>query len=868
MTRDLSHTMRPFHVCRSPVPYALPSYNAAMSSITASSSPLPIDACLATLRAALAQSRNVVLQAPPGAGKTTRVPLELLQEPWSSGQRIVMLEPRRIAARAAAYYMAAQLNERVGETVGYRVRMESRVGARIEVVTEGVLTRLLQDDPALEGIALVIFDEFHERSLQADLGLALCLETQAALRDDLRLLVMSATLDAAPVAKLLGDAPLVTSEGRAYPVETRYISSETRHVYGPSWAQVAAVVRRALSEEEGSALVFLPGVADIKRVERLLSEAPLPHDVQVTPLYGELTLELQERAIRPAPLGRRKVVLATSIAETSLTIEGVRIIVDSGWARVPRFDPVGGMTRLETVRVSRASAEQRHGRAGRLGPGVCYRLWSEGEQARLAEFNRPEILEADLAPLALELAQWGASDPARLTWLDAPPPAAYAQARDLLRRLGALDARGAITAHGRDMARLPMHPRLAHMLLRGKALGAGALACTLAALLGERDVIKDTREADVRLRLLALRGENAIGTDPAACMRVRKIAAQFRKQLNVDEAETAAHPDAGLLLALAYPDRIGQRRPGNDARYRLANGRGAFFAEHEILSDEPYICAAELDGEAREAREARIFLAAAVNIADIERYFAADIVTRDFVEWDSKSESAQARRQRLLRELILDDAPLPCPNEAAVTAAMVAGIRAMGSDALPWTDGLRAWQQRVLFLRRVLGKDWPDVSDAALLARMEAWFTPYLRHITRRSHLARIDLRAALYALLTWEQQRALEHLAPTHLTVPSGTRVVLDYGYDPPVLAVRLQELFGARDTPRLAGGKVAVLLHLLSPARRPVQVTQDLAGFWARSYYEVKKDLKGRYPKHHWPDDPLQAEPTARTKRRAPGT
>ena len=836
-----------------------------MSSALSNAPPLPVDVCLPPLREALAHGRHAVLQAPPGAGKTTRVPLALLQEAWMGGRRIVMLEPRRLAARAAAHYMAAQLDERVGETVGYRVRMESRVSARtrIEVVTEGVLTRMLQDDPALEDVALVIFDEFHERSLQGDLGLALCRETQGALRDDLRLLVMSATLDAAPVAKWLGDAPLVTSEGRAYRVETRYVPSDMRSTNGPQPAQVAAIVRRAIAAEEGSVLVFLPGIADIKRVERLLNEASLPHEVQVTPLYGDLALKLQEQAIRPAPPGRRKVVLATSIAETSLTIEGVRIIVDSGWARVPRFDPVSGMTRLTTLRVSRASAEQRRGRAGRLGPGVCYRLWSEGEQAHLAEFNRPEILEADLAPLALDLAQWGMSDPAQLTWLDAPPPAAYAQARDLLQRLDALDARGTITAHGRDMARLPMHPRLAHMLLRGKALGAGASACELAALLGERDVLKGVRETDVRLRLMALRGETVVGADRAACAHVRKIAAQFRRQLNVEEAGTATDIGAGPLLAQAYPDRVGQRRQGSDARYRLANGRGAFFAEHETLSSEAYICAAELDGA---AREARIFLAAALRLADIETHFADDIVTRDFVEWDAKSESVQARRQRRFGELILDDAPLPQPDAAALTAAMITGIRAMGMDVLPWIEDLRRWQQRVLFLRRVVGEDWADVGDDALLARLEEWLAPYLPHATRRSHLARIDLHAALYALLTWDQQRALEQLAPTHITVPSGTRVALDYSQDPPVLAVRLQELFGARDTPRLAGGKVAVLLHLLSPARRPVQVTQDLAGFWTRSYLEVKKDLKGRYPKHYWPDDPLQAEPTARTKRRTP--
>lgn len=834
----------------------------AMSASAAS--PLPVDDVLPALAAALAAGRNAVLQAPPGAGKTTRVPPALLAAPWLQGRRIVMLEPRRIAARAAAHYMAAQLGEPVGERVGYRVRLDSRVSARtrLEVVTEGVLTRLLQDDPVLRDIGLVIFDEFHERSLHADLGLALCLETQAALRDDLRLLVMSATLDAAPVARLLGDAPLVTSAGRAHPVETRYVPIEARHGGGAPPGAVAAAVRRALAEEEGSVLVFLPGVADIRRVERLLREGALPADVDLAPLYGELALDAQEQALRPAPPGRRKLVLATAIAETSLTIEGVRVVIDSGWARVPRFDPVSGMTRLATVRVSRAAAEQRRGRAGRLGPGVCYRLWSEGEHARLAEFGRPEIMEADLAPLALELALWGAADPAVLAWLDPPPAAAYAQARALLHDLGALDARGAITAHGREMAALGAHPRVAHMLLRGKAMGRGALACELAALLGERDVLKDVRECDVRLRLDALRGEPVAGVDRAALARVRQGAEHYRRALGVAAAPRAAD-GAGVLLACAYPDRIAQRRPGGEPRYRLANGRGACFTEHEALSGEPYIVAAELDGA---AREARIFLAAALPLAELEAQFAERIVQRDFVEWDPKSESVQARRQQLFGELVLADAPLPAPAPAAVGAALLAGIRALGLGVLPWTEELERWRRRVLFLRRVLGADWPDVGDAALLASLEDWLAPYLAHCSRRSHLAGVDLAAALHGLLDWERQRRLDEWAPTHLAVPSGSRVRLDYANDPPVLAVRLQEMFGARETPRIAAGRVAVLLHLLSPAGRPVQVTQDLAGFWARGYHEVKKDLKGRYPKHYWPDDPLQAEATARAKPRRP--
>ncbi len=825
---------------------------------------LPVDETLPELISALARGRNAVLQAPPGAGKTTRVPLALLHEPWLAGRRIIMLEPRRLAARAAAHYMAAQLGEQAGGTVGYRVRLDTRVSAktRIEVVTEGVLTRLLQADPALAGVGMVIFDEFHERSLQADLGLALCLETQGALREDLRLLVMSATLDGAPVARLLGDAPLISSTGRSYPVETIYLPPASRPARpGLPLHHVLAVVRQALSEQAGSVLVFLPGAGEIKRLERLLNESGLAADVMVASLYGDLPQAAQEQAIRPAPRDKRKVVLASAIAETSLTIEGVRVVIDGGWARLPRFDPVSGMTRLDTVRVTQAAAEQRRGRAGRTQAGVCYRLWGEGEHKSLADFTRPEILEADLAPLALDLALWGVCDPAALAWLTPPPAAAYDQARELLRQLGALDGRGGISAHGRAMAELAMHPRLAHMLLQGESLGLGALACELAALLSERDVLKGARDADLRLRLEVMHGHGVrVQADRNACARVRQTAQHWRRQRGLsDELSEAQFDRAGVLLVCAYPDRIAQRRPGAEPRYRLANGRGAFFSDHEPLSGEPFIVAAEVDGA---AREARVFLAAAVTLAELERHCADLIVQRDFVSWDAKSESVQARRQRCLGELVLEDAPLPDADPAAISAALAQGIRQMGLDCLPWTDSVRRWQQRVLFLRRVLGADWPDVSDAALLATLETWLAPYLSHCARRSHLTHVDLHAALHGLLPWDQQRALDELAPTHVTVPSGSRLPLDYDNEPPVLAVRLQEMFGAKDTPRLAGGRVAVLLHLLSPARRPVQLTQDLAGFWAGSYHEVKKDLKGRYPKHPWPDDPLQAQPTARAK------
>jgi len=827
---------------------------------------LPVDNVIPELADVLRRGHNAVLQAPPGAGKTTRVPLALLAESWLAGKRILMLEPRRLAARAAAYYMALQLGESVGETVGYRVRMDSRVSkrTRIEVITEGVLTRVLQDDPALAGVGLVIFDEFHERSLQADVGLALCVEIQTALRYDLRLLAMSATLSGEAVSALLGHAPVITSTGRSFPVDTRYLPPDARRAAGPAFLDhVASTIRRALAEESGSVLVFLPGVTEIKRVERMLREAALDSQTLIMPLYGELSQEAQEQAILPAPAGRRKVVLATSIAETSLTIEGIRVVIDSGWSRAPRFDPVSGLTRLTTLPASQASAEQRRGRAGRLEPGICYRLWSEGAHHKLPAYDRPEILDADLATLALDIAQWGVSDPTALTWLDAPPAAHYAQARELLQELGALDDKGAITAHGRHMAALAMHPRLAHMVLMGMESGMGALACDLAALLGERDVIKGERDADLHLRLQALHGRGEIAhADRAACARVQKQAEQWRRQLRLSDKDTSTHAQhAGVLLAYAYPDRIAQRRPGGEPRYLLANGRGAFFTQHESLRAAEHIVAAHLDGA---QKEARIFLAAAITRAELEEYFADLIATRDIIEWDSRNECVQARRQRRLGVLILDDAPLSPADPDAITRAMLQGIREMGVTCLPWSKGLRAWQQRAQFLHRLDPQRWPDVSDENLLTTLEEWLAPYLNGISRRAHLTNIDLHAALTGLLNWEQQRALEEFAPTHLSVPSGSRIPIDYSNDPPVLAVRLQELFGLMETPRIAGGQIALLLHLLSPAYRPVQVTQDLAGFWARSYHEVKKDLKGRYPKHYWPDDPLHAQATARAKPR----
>lgn len=830
---------------------------------------LPIREILPQLLRCLETAPSVVLQAPPGAGKSTAVAPALLAQPWLEGRKILLLEPRRLAARNVARYMAAQLGEAPGETVGYRMRLETRVSARtrIEVVTEGVLSRLLQQDPALETVGLVIFDEFHERSLQADLGLALCLDIQAALRPELRLLVMSATLDDTPLAALLGEAPVLRSAGRSYPVEQVYRAPRRRWQRDRSGflAEVAAAVREVVAQEPGSVLVFVPGVGEIRRLVQLLETQGLPADVELAPLYGELDLSRQQRAIAPSPPGRRKVVVATSIAETSLTIDGIRIVIDSGLMRVPRFDPRTGMTRLETVSVSQASAAQRCGRAGRLQPGLCVRLWSQGEQAGLVPFGRPEMLEADLAPLALELAQWGVG-PAQLRWLDPPPAAAYDQACGLLTALGALDPAGHITAHGRAMAELGLHPRLAHMALRGRELGAGGLACEITALLGERDILprgEAQRDSDLGRRLALLRAPAA---NRGLVARARRAAKQCRQRLaghGPGAADGAAMPeaDAGLLLALAYPDRIAQRRGGDGGRYLLANGRGAMFVEPEPLASAQYLVAAHLDGA---GRDARILLAAEVSRAALLEHFGELLEHRDLLAWDERQQAVLARRQRCLGSLVLEDQPLVDADPQRIVTCLLEGVRRAGLACLPWDARSRAWRDRVRFLHRLFPEHWPDCSDDALLTTLEHWLAPHVAGLTRLEQLQRLDLQAVLAAQLDWQQQRKLDALAPTHITVPSGSRIALDYSAETPVLAVRLQEVFGLQETPRIADGRVQVLLHLLSPAGRPVQVTQDLAGFWRGAYFEVRKDLRGRYPKHHWPDDPVHAAPTRHAKRR----
>lgn len=836
---------------------------------------LPIDAVLPALRQALKNRDEAVLEAPPGAGKTTRVPLALLNEGWLAGQTILMLEPRRLAARAAAERLASELGEKVGETVGYRIRLDSKVGpkTRIEVVTEGILTRRLQDDPALEGVGLLIFDEFHERSLDADLALALSLNGRELLRDDpLKILLMSATLEGERLSRLLDDAPVVSSEGRMHPVDIRWGRPfQPGEFIEP---RVVDSVLQALADQTGSLLVFLPGQAEIRRVHQSLQEALGERpDILLCPLHGELDLNAQRAAIDPAPKGLRKVVLATNIAETSLTIDGVRVVIDAGLARVPRFDPGSGMTRLDTQRISRASATQRAGRAGRLEPGVCYRLWSESQHDQLAAHGSAEILQADLAGLALQLGRWGVT-PDQLRWLDQPPAAAFSQALDLLARLGAFKpgSRHNLSEHGQAMAELPAHPRIAHLLLRGQDLGLAAMACDVAALLGERDIQRGGG-ADLHSRLALLSGESKANRGGhGGVQRARQLARQYRGLLRGKAGAAVADPDhprwLGALLALAYPDRVAQQRREGGAEYRLANGRAALFAEVDALMKCPWLVVADL-GSRQGQREERIYLAAQFDPALLDDVLAEQVERLDILDWDEREQMLRAERQTKVGELVLSREPLPGLDDQARAKALLGLVRRKGLNLLTWTPELRQWQARVTLLRQLdLEKhgqsEWPDLGDEALLASLEDWLQPYLGKVSRLSHFAALDLPSILRNLLPWPLPQRLDEWAPTHLAVPSGSNIRLDYSETPPILAVRLQELFGLADTPRIAQGRQQVKLHLLSPARRPVQVTQDLANFWRTTYAEVKKDLKGRYPKHYWPEDPLVAEATARAKPR----
>jgi ATP-dependent helicase HrpB len=835
--------------------------------------PLPIEPILPAIRNALGERGCVVVQAPPGAGKTTMVPLALLDAPWLSGQSIVMLEPRRVATRAAAWRLADLRGEEVGQTVGYRMRGERRVGraTRVEVVTEGVLTRRLQRDPTLDGVGILVFDEFHERSLDADLGLALALRTRALLRDDLRIVVMSATLDGESVARLLGDAPIVTSHGRSFPIETRYV--EPRRELKIEGAVANAIVE-ALRGGEGDVLAFLPGAGEIRRVEALLAER-LDRGVVVTPLYGMLERDAQDRALFPDRDGRRKVVLSTSIAETSLTIEGIRVVVDSGLSRAPRFSPRTGMTRLETVRVSKSSADQRRGRAGRTAPGICYRLWAEHETTHLLEQSPPEILHADLAPLALDLAVAGVNQPSELAWLDTPPAAAFAQAHELLVELDAVDASGTATAHGLAMAELAVHPRLAHMLVRAKEIGADRMACDVAALLSERDVLRSPQgviDSDISHRLDLMRGSRdaSADVDREALRRARAESTRLAARLESAAAggrqpvrPSARPPTPGALIALAYPDRVARRRSGGSSRARfvLRNGRGAELREGDPLATASFIVAAQLDDR---KPEAQVFLAAAIDEDDVRWLFADQIASEESVDFDDATGTVLARRLERLGAILLRESSIAAPSEESFRAALLHAIRRRGVAALPWSAGATRTRERMAFVA-ANDREWPDVSDDGLAARLDEWLRPSLTGVRRLSALQQVDLTEALLSLLDWRQRRALDALAPSHVVVPTGSRIPIDYS-DPlaPKVAVRLQEVFGLTESPRVLDGRVPVTMQLLSPAHRPVQTTRDLAGFWRTSYFDVRKDLRGRYPRHEWPEDPLTAAPTKRAKPR----
>lgn len=827
---------------------------------------LPIDEVLPELLLALQERSGAVLVAEPGAGKTTRVPLAMLDQPWLGGKKIVMLEPRRLAARSAAQYMAQLLGEKVGETVGYRVRLDSKVGprTRIEVVTEGVLTRMLQDDPSLDEVGAVLFDEFHERHLHGDLGLALCLQAQSLLREDIRLLVMSATLEAEPVAALLGGATVIHSKGRSFPVTTCYASARSTALLEQAAGQT---ILKALRETEGDALVFLPGAAEIRKTASWLRGQGLPSGIRLAELHGSLTLEEQAAAIAPCAPNERKIVLATSIAESSLTVEGIKIVVDSGLSRVPRFSPRTGLSRLETVPVSRDSADQRRGRAGRVAPGHCYRLWTEQEHPHLPHHTRPEMLDADLSALVLELAVWGTPDPSELHWLTPPPQAAYDGAVALLQSLNAMDQHGKPTAEGLRIAKLGMHPRLGAMLLAAEAQPeALERACELAALLSERDILGAERNVDIALRADAL---HSSGGGVPAVHRIKAQAGQWLRRVEERQGEARApvqtHKGAaawsdGTLLAYAYPDRIAQRRP--DGRYVMANGRGAVLPELQPLSRSPYLVVCELDDA---GAEGRIRLAAGISQAEIEAGLSTHLAREEAVEWDAGAGSVRARKRIKLGTIVLSETHLEGADPEAVADTLLAGIRQRGISALPMSKNALSLLGRMRLMSLSGDPQWPDVSEEALLETLEHWLKPHIYGMRSLSDLSKLPMAQLIGDQMTWNQARELDEQVPTHITVPSGSRIPVDYS-DPgsPVLAVRLQELFGWRETPRLVNGRLPVTLHLLSPSQRPVQVTKDLASFWEQAYFEVKKDLKGRYPKHYWPDHPYEAIATNRAKPR----
>ena len=825
----------------------------------------PIHEVLPELLAGLAENPAAVLTAEPGSGKTTIVPLVLLDEPWLQGRKIIMLEPRRLAARAAAVRLSQLAGERLGGLVGYRVRFDSKVSrkTRVEVVTEGVMIRMLQNDPELKDVGLVIFDEFHERALQADLALALCLDVRQ-IRADLKILVMSATIDAAGVADLLGDAPVISGRGRCFPVTVHYLERpSTEDVV----TRTTRSIEKVLNEQEGDILVFLPGAGEIKGVQSRFGDR---RELACLVLYGDLPLGEQSRVF-DRQNDRRRLILSTPIAETSLTIEGITTVVDSGLLRSPRFEPASGLTRLETIPVSKASAEQRAGRGGRLGPGHCYRLWTEAEQYSKADYLVPEIINADLAPLMLELALWGVADPARLQWPDPPRRGQVKQARELLQELEAIDGKRTITPLGRELAGLPLHPRLAMMLIRGREQDMGSIACKLAAILNNRDPIKGEagrQSADIEDRLRHLEvfekeGSRPVwagGGDPAACRRILQEAAQYKKILGSRESDRDKKGWAGNLLAYAYPDRIAMKRPDAD-QFLLASGRGAVLPGGDHLNHSELIVAASLD---RGRKQGRIFLAAGLTMAEFRTDHGHLVKTKKLVRWDDEKQRVSAVTEEQYGSLVLSEKRWPGADPQLITDCLLKAIQRGGPDCLPWDRQSRDVQARLQTLHCWQPESWPPVDDETLMAD-PAWLTPYLNKAKSFKDLQKLDMTAILLAGLSWEKQQKLDRLAPSHLQVESGSRIRLQYRPgEPPVLPVRIQEMFGCRETPAVAGGKIKVILHLLSPARRPIQVTSDLTAFWRNTYREVKKELAGRYPKHFWPDDPLTAKATSRAKPR----
>lgn len=817
---------------------------------------LPVTEIIPEVRKNLEQQNTLIVNAPPGAGKSTLLPLALYEEAWLKGQKILMLEPRRLAARSIASRMTFLLEEEVGQTVGYRIRFENRTSrqTKIEVLTEGILTRMIHSDNALEGVGLVIFDEFHERSIHADVALALCREAQQVLRPDLRIMVMSATLDM-PQLKAMLNAPSAESKGKQYPVEVIY-TGEQDVMMLPE--MTARAVLKAVRDHEGDALVFLPGEGEIKKCEEMLKRELT--EFAIHPLYGQLPQNQQQAAIMPNRQGRRKVVLATSIAETSLTIEGIRIVVDSGYGRTSRFDPRSGLSRLETVQISKDSADQRAGRAGRLSPGVCYRMWSRATHERLADHRTPEILEADLASLVLDMAQWGVVDVASLTWLTPPPKGALAQASETLHQLDALK-NGRITEHGKKIHKLPCHPRIAHMLLMAEEEEKLEVATDVAALLEERDPLPRELGIDINLRIEALRRFRSNEGQGKQFGRIEKIAGAYRRLFGIEPENDPFDPfETGVLLAYAYPERIAHARPGNNAQFQLSNGKYAMAGHKDDLAHEPWLAIANLD--ARDGM-GKIFMAAPLNPKDL----APLVKTQEVITWDTRRGGLIATKDMRIGSIVLQSKPLPAPDEKHLGKAISEAIKKEGENLLNWDEEATQLQNRVLSLRKWRPRDgWPDVSISTLLTTNEEWLGPYLQHAKKPEDLKRIHLAEVLQHHLEWEKQKALEQLAPLAMEVPSGSKIKLKYFPDgePPVLSVRLQEVFGLAETPAVNEGRNPVIMHLLSPGYKPVQVTSDLKSFWSNAYFEVKKDLKRRYPKHSWPDDPWTAEAVRGVKKR----